>query len=353
MGEPLSVRRGEPELAAGFRKDPGDEAFLGQLNAALAELEDEALLDLPEELPTLHVIGAPRSGTTLLYQVLASGLDVGYVNNLMAVFWRAPVTGLRLAKKLGVDRLESSFASDFGRTRGIEEPHEFGYFWNHHLDYPDLAERGPAHGSTIDWGRLAAVIRNMAHRGGRPMSFKPMLLVWHLEAMVEAMPRTCYVWIRRERRTTALSLLKMRRTLFGSDEKWASLRPSEPLDDAAPLAAEPPWRQVAAQVVLLERTIADAAARLGPDRVLELTYDDLCADPLGVLDATRALMGAHGHAPDVTAPGLAPFAPQRNEELEAEFGDRIDAALAHYEDLYRAPATGSAPAPRGPVQELL
>jgi hypothetical protein len=328
--KPIVARPNEPELAAGFRKDPDGEAFLGDLNAALAAFEDERYAALEETLPTLHVIGAPRSGTTLLHQVVSSGLDVGSVTNLVAAFWRAPVTGLRLARSLGAHRVDSAFDSTFGRTRGIVEPHEFGYFWNHHLRYPDLAERAPEHADTIDWERLALIIRNMAAAAGAPFVFKPMLLTWHLERMVEVMPRTCYVWIRRDRRATATSLLGMRRSVFGADDVWASLQPREALDD------EPPWRQVAAQVVLLERTIAAAVRRLGPDRVLESTYEELCGDPVGVLEKVRTLMGRHGCAPDLVTPSLAPFSPDPSDALEREFGDRIEAAIAHFEDLYGA-----------------
>ncbi|HXH95706.1 MAG TPA: sulfotransferase, partial [Gaiellaceae bacterium] len=232
-----------------FAKDPDEERFLERLNEILAPGAEADLLDLDEAFPTLHVVGAPRSGTTLLYQVVASGLEVGYVNNLVAAFWRAPVYGIRLSRKLGLDELGSSFASGFGRTRGVQEPHEFGYFWNGHLRYPDMSERPSEHEETIDWLNLRRVLLNMAHASGRPMAFKPMLLVWHLERMAELMPRTCYVWIRREQRQTALSLLAMRQALFGTLDEWASLRPGGP----GWLADEPPWRQVAAQVVALER----------------------------------------------------------------------------------------------------
>lgn len=318
-------RRADPELAGAFRKDAAEEDFLERMNRVLAADEAAGAVDLPERLPTLHVIGAPRSGTTLLYQVIAAGLDVGYVNNLVAAFWLAPVTGVRLARKLGVGAgAGSSFASSFGRTSGIGEPHEFGYFWNHHLRYPDLAERAAGHGATIDWGGLRRAIVGMAEAAGRPMAFKPMLLTWHLEEMVRHMPRTCYVWIRREPRDTALSLLRMRRSMLGTYEGWTSLRPRGVGDDL------PPWEQVAAQVTLLERTIERAAARLGPERVLPVRYERLCADPAGVLGEVRDLMGRQGPAPDLRPGAVTPFAEQRNAALDAEFGARVDAALARY-----------------------
>lgn len=320
-------RRHDPELAEGYRKDPAEEDFLERVNGVLGAAEEGGYRDLPERLPTLHVVGAPRSGTTLLYQVIARGLDVGYVNNLIASFWLAPVTGVRLSRKLGLAATpSSSFASSFGRTEGVAEPHEYGYFWNHHLGYPDLAERDAGHGATIDWARLRRVLVNMAEAEGRPVAFKPMLLVWHLEEMLRWMPRTCYVWIRREPRDTALSILRMRRSLLGDESGWASLRPRGIPDDA------PPWEQVAAQVVLLERVLEGVAARLGPRHVLPVRYERLCADPGGVLEEIRDMMGAKGRAPARRPGEIPPFEERRNATLDAEFGARIDAALARYSE---------------------
>lgn len=322
------TRRTDPELAPEYAKDPAQEGFLEHLNEVLAGVADAELEDIGEPYPTLHVIGVPRSGTTLLYQVLASALDVGYVNNLIAAFWRAPVFGVRLAKTLGVDRLDSDFSSAYGRTAGVSEPHEFGYFWNDHLRYPDLAEREPEHADSIDWERLRRTIANMAAATGAPMTFKPMILVWHLERLADAMPASRFVWITRPPRETALSLLGMRRSLRGSIDQWASLRPRGRFDGAAP-----EW-QVAAQVLLLEEAISSAAIELGPERVLKLSYDRLCEQPHEVIDETEALLAEAGFSPNrrnVEIPDT--FERGGSSALEAEHGAKVDRALAELGEL--------------------
>jgi hypothetical protein len=318
--------RNDPASATAFAKDPADEELLATLNAALAPVEEAAYLDLPETYPTLHVVGVPRSGTTLLYQVLVAGLELGYVNNLVAAFWRAPVLGLRLSRKLGLDRYRPTFESAFGRTPGVGDPHEFGYFWNYHLRYPGLYALPPEHEETIDWARLRTVLVNMAHATRAPLVFKPMLLVWHLERMAREMPRTCFVWIRRDLRSAALSLLEMRRSLFGTLETWASLRPHGPRW----LAGAPPWKQVAGQVVELERTLAAAATALGSERVLELSYEELCADPAGTCERVAALLGRYGGEPARLELPVRRFEPRRESVLEAEHGPRVDAALEEF-----------------------
>src|SRR5437763_540962 len=109
----------------------------------------------------------------------------------------------------------------------------------------------------------------------------------------------------------------MRLGVRGSYDAWASLRPLADLD------GEPPWRQVAAQVVLIERTIDESARRLGPDHVLPVRYERMCAEPVAVLEEIRELQGGRGHAPALRRRDLAPFREQRNEALEAEFGTRV------------------------------
>ena len=316
-------RRIDPELAGPFAKHPEREDFLERLNAWLVLHADAEHLRLEETVPTLHVIGAPRSGTTLLHQALISRLELGYVDNLVAAFWRAPTYGVQLSRSLRIGEQQSSFESSFGRTSSVGEPHEFGYFWNDHLRYSDLAEQDADHEATIDWEYLRRIILNMAHASGQPFVFKPMLLVWHLEAMLATMPLTCYAWIRREPRQVALSLLKMREALFGSIERWASLKPRE----AILLGGDDPVRQVAAQAVVLERTIHAAATRLGSDHLVEIEHAELCTDPESVAARVQTLLAGKGA--DVAQRGttLQPFKPQRNDDLEGEYGERVDDAI--------------------------
>lgn len=330
---PPYQRRNDPQLSAAFAKDPAEEDFLEQLNLRLSPHEEADQRELAEELPTLHVVGAPRSGTTLMYQVIVSELKLGYVNNLIASFWLAPTHGIRLARKLGLHELGlSSFESDFGRTGGPLEPHEFGYFWNHHLRYPDMSERPAGHEETIDWAGLRRVLVNMSAAYGRPMAFKPMLLTWHLPAIAERMPLTRFVWIRREPREVALSLLRMRKSLLGTHEGWTSLRPAGIRDDA------PPWDQVAAQAVLIEAAIDEARRRIGGDRFLVVDYPRLCAEPGAVVDDVASLLSGAGYEAAPRERELPPFSPGGNPSVEAEFGERVDDALARL---------GSAPAREG------
>ena len=217
------MTRNESGLAEEFKKDAEDEKFLERLNSILAPYQEEDYKDLPETYPTLQIIGAPRSGTTLLSQLISAHLDVGYINNLIAAFWRAPVYGIRLSRKLLMKQPVTSYDSLCGRTSGIEEPHEFGYFWFSMLGYEEMLQGSVSDGQ-IDWNRLATILKNMSEAYGKPVVFKNFLISWHMEKMLEFLPKTCFVHISRDPVNNALSMLDLRMHHWRTYEKWASMK---------------------------------------------------------------------------------------------------------------------------------
>lgn len=109
---------------------------LRDINHALMQIEHEnrPLNWMEVRDPIFFVVGPPRSGTTVLTQVLAYALKAAYITNINARFWLAPVTGALLSIEiLGGDPAGNLgyqfFESRRGRTFGGGGIHEFGYFW--------------------------------------------------------------------------------------------------------------------------------------------------------------------------------------------------------------------------------
>ena len=320
---------GAQPLAAGFRKDEAEESFLSELNLRLAAAHDLELIDQPERFPTLHVVGPPRSGTTLLMQLLAAHLDVGYINNLIAAFWRAPLYGIRLSRKLCPQAPESRFVSRYGRTEEITEPHEFGYFWKELLGCSDLSEPIEGQLETIDWERVRMLLTAMTHEFGLPVVFKSFLVGWHAERICHELSRTCVVQIRRDPADTARSLYGMRKNYGGSIDTWTSLKPRE----YAWLKDEPVWDQLVGQVHFLERRFDREVAGVDPARVLRVEYSRLCADPRGVLEEVRELLsGQMQDGVEVNSRGTPPreFRLSRGGEISGEQSALLSAALKRF-----------------------
>lgn len=284
------MKRSEPKLARAFQKDPQDEDFLARFNGALVPFEQGNYQDLSEDYPCVYIVGTPRSGTTLASQLLSFHLDVGYISNLVAAFWQAPVTGLRLAKKLLPTNAETSYASTFGRTQGLHEPHEFGYFWSQMLGYSDMQQREPAFEDSIDWDNMRRVLINMTHAVAKPLVFKPFLLGYHITRTVQVLPKSIFVRITRDPLDNALSILKMRRKYAHSLNEWVSLKPKE----YAQLKDTSPFEQIAGQVYFLNKMLDAQLQSLDEANYLNVPYERLCDDPRAVIADVQTRLAMHG-----------------------------------------------------------
>jgi hypothetical protein len=279
-----------------YRKHGRDEDFLEELNEALAPFELERYADLEETTPTVHVLGLPRSGTTLANQLIAAHTTIAYVDHIAAAFPRAPVTGMQLSMKLrrGLDA-GSSFESDYGRTGSLTEPHEFTYFFSDLFGLPTgvdgLAQPGPDH--LVDWPRVRRILTNLCAAAGGPVVFKTFHVVWQLAALCEALPRTVVVCIDRDELEVGLSLLRMRETLYGSRETWASIKPR----DWERLSASTDWAgQIAGQITGTTAALDRGLEAVRPGGLVRIGYAEMCADPGAFLDRVLDAVRAHGGA---------------------------------------------------------
>lgn len=326
----MSTERVDPAVADEFRKDPADERFLESLNDRLSAHE-RADYDpgIAERWPTIHVIGPPRSGTTLATQLIAAHLDVGCVNNLVAAFWDAPVHGIRLSKKLLPIPAPSTYASRYGRTQTIGEPHEFGYFWASMLGYREMAEPSPDQVAAVDWARVRTTLMHMNAAWGRPTLFKSFMAAMYLPGLLRALPRTVLVRMRRDPVDNALSILRMRHQYAATPDEWVSLRPRE----YAWLKDESIPRQAAGQVTFVHAAIDRGLAALDEPHphVLDVDYATMCADPGRFLDALQTTLAAAGA--DVARLHAAPepfTVHRRGPSPAAEVLAEIEAALAEF-----------------------
>ena len=273
-----------------YAKDPGAEDFLESLNEYLRPRELELYRDHEIEHAFVFVVGLPRSGTTLLTQVLAYCLDAGYVNNFAARFWLAPVHGIRLARLIAGDAEPVSFESDYARTRSLLDIHEFGYFWRHWLkkeSFDDVVHAREREGE-LDWAGLRLTLANVQHELGKPVVAKNMLGAYHMPKLREVLGRVVYVYVERDLLDVCISILDARRKYYDDPRQWWSYVPVEyPL-----LKDRDEWEQVAGQVHYLRRYLERELDEVGEDAVVRVTYEQLVREPASVLEAVAARAGA-------------------------------------------------------------
>lgn len=312
----MTRKRKDHLLASAYAKDPRDEAFLEEMNQALVSQEEASYLELPEEHPILHIVGAPRSGTTLLTQLVTSQFRIGSVTNLAAAFYRAPVSGIRLSRKLLGWGQPSSLNSEYGRTSLLSDPHEFGYFWSDILGYTEMVEPSSPRSDQIDWERFRKVMVNMASAAGGSVVFKSFMLGFYATEVHRVMPLTCFALVHRDPVDNALSILKMRREYSGDENSWTGVKPLQFSEyvDASPV------KQAVAQAWLVEMSYRRALERLPDDRTCIISYESLCVDPQTGLERVSSLMsgaGARMVRTDNALPALEISHPQESDERRA------------------------------------
>ncbi len=271
----LNLRRRREHL-----KSPADENFLLDLNLYLREREIQLYGDYPESYPILFVLGVPRSGTTLLAQLIAHSFDIGYINNFIARFWLAPVTGIRLSKILFTEK-HTDYQSRYATTGHITDLHAFGYFWRHWFRAETLTDfaRAQERAAEIDWPGLRRTLLNIQHEFDRPLVFKNLFGGYYIERLLRLLGKAVFVYIERDPVDSAISILKARREYYDDPNLWWSTVPPE----YEWLKDRPYMEQIAGQVYYLRRLYRQQISAVGQERVISLTYRELCASPAGIL----------------------------------------------------------------------
>lgn len=214
---------------------------------------------------SIFIVGAPRSGTTFLYQLLSFQYDIGYIDNLIARFHWDPVLGVCLRREIGYKK-EFTGKSIFGRTTGISEPHEFGRYWRDQLGYDDMRQK-PNH-NQIELDKLAASLNQISMFFGKPVLYKPFHLVFHLHEMVEKMQNSKWIFVERDELQNALSLISLR-------EARGDIHTPQSLYPTSANLYQDPYENIIAQIRHINNLITVGLSSLPDSRYLKITLDAL------------------------------------------------------------------------------
>ncbi|MDX1636841.1 MAG: sulfotransferase [Balneolaceae bacterium] len=311
--EELNRKRSEA-----YRKSADQENFLYRFNESLVEFERQQYRQIEPEYPFLFVIGLPRSGTTLLSQLIAHCLDVGFINNLAARFWRAPVTGIRFARSVLDEEPFKAFQSHYGATEERADIHEFGYFWRHWLkkDSFENIKNAREIEPKIDWQGLRLALANMQRQFGRPMVFKNIFGSYHMSQLDNLLKQTLWIYIERDPLDTAISILRARQKYYDDPSTWWSYVPPE----YEKIIDKDYRHQIAGQIHYLKQFFHRELDNLDPaGRGLTVHYQDLAQSPNRVLNTIRKrVQSLYGHDIRVSQPAPEQFEYRRYENSKQE-----------------------------------
>ncbi len=280
----------------------------------------------PQGYPIAHspifIIGAPRSGSTLLYQVLVNRFKFGYLANLHDKYFGFPYFVEMLAGKLRPKDFHATYKSMHGRTDELWGPSESGSFWYRWFrrkpQYVPLGEVDPK-----KMEQLKRVMAGLISAFHSPILFKNMPCALRLQPLASAFPNAVFLVIRRDLLMTAQSILETRQRIHSDVRIWWSMEPPD-IDEIKTLEPE---QQVVRQICSIYNLIDRDAVQIGRDRFLFITYEDFCADVHGVTNRVQEFLKKHEIEVEIRGEVPPSFKISRNVRLDQPITDRLIRAI--------------------------
>ncbi len=272
-----------------YRRNEALEELLAEINGLLAQPESRILKSYSKpQKPLVLVVGAPRSGTTLLLQWLAYSGYFGYVSNFVARFYQAPYVGARIQQMMSdrrftfrnemltlPDNSEDMFRSELGKTDGLLAPNEFWYFWRRFFRFDKADQLNEEALHQVDWHTFRSELAALEAVWQRPLALKGLIINNHIPLVAERLENTFFIHIERHPFYNMQSLLRARQSYYGEYARWYSFKPPQ----YPQIKDLPVRRQVAGQIHYINRTIREALSAIDERRYLQIDYASFCRRP--------------------------------------------------------------------------
>lgn len=235
------------------------------------------------ELPLILIVGPPRSGTTLMYQVLAHNWDVSYFTNRNAMFPRSPVMAAKLFERSFTPpkskKQAGNYKSLYGNTAGLSGPNDGFHVWNQFFgeDRYEIPAQLPQELQTKMQQFFAAWLAVTQ----KPLLNKNNRNTVCFATLAQALPNARFVVVERHPWFVAQSLIKARKWVQGSKKLGWGLGAESVRQGSDHLGyVDAVCRQVADHQKQLRAQMQD----IQPERFLHTTYEAFCARPAEFLE---------------------------------------------------------------------
>lgn len=289
--------------------------FIESINEVVSSGEKNLGMGVGDNPPTFLVVGAPRSGTTVLMQWL-NEVGVSVPSNLSARFSGNPYfagllqrlltdSELNYRDELRIPEESDQFLSDYGKTRGLLSPHEFSFFFRRYfpvtvgecLSEEELSKSDPE-GFVNGLGLFGTALAS-------PVAVKALLIQYHLDLM-NSFPNVFILHVHRDPIENVCSLYRYRKIVAGDLNEWVSVRPPQ----YEKLKRMSPIEQVAGQVHFTNQEILNQLRHFPSDRTLSLSHEHFCNSPESLFNVISDFCLSHGYE-------LAPYSGKEKFSIHA------------------------------------
>ncbi|MFW6275119.1 MAG: sulfotransferase [bacterium] len=283
------------------------EAILKTLNSQFSQIENDLAPNYAKlQFPPVFIVGIARSGSTLVYQYLASTGLFSYPSNIISRFYQAPYIGA-LLHKMFIDLDDKNeffsknigYSSQLGKTEGAASPHEFWYFWRRFFNFDKIQKLGNDELKHVDLNGFIKGLSSIEAVFDKPLLMKGMILNWNLDYLYQNLPDSIFIFVHRDPVMHMHSLYKARKSFFGTVDKWYSFLPPEYPE----LKKQSVYEQLAGQVILGNQSIKKQMDGFDQKRYIDITYEDFCKNPPGLVKQITERM-AHLSRSNMKQPNL-------------------------------------------------
>jgi len=237
----------------------------------------------------IFIIGAPRTGSTILYQIITNQLNVLYFNNLICRIYHNTFLGFWMSKLIFKGSAHNCFKSIYGNTSkcGMIAPSECGQFWykwlptdKHYIDNADISEE------MID--QIRDEITGLINYFDRPIVFKNLNAGQRLKLIKMCFPDAKLIFIKRNPLHTAQSILKAKRKLGIPEGTFWGIMPKN-VSELKKLGA---YEQIVKQIYYIEKQIVQDIQQFDSSNILIMKYTDLNYPYHEMIDSCRIFIKA-------------------------------------------------------------
>ncbi len=292
----------EGERNKSFQRNEMLEILLAEVNNELWEVEQQLLRPKQPEFPLIFIMGALRSGSTLMTQWLANLGLFAYPTNMLSRFYKAPIMGAKLQLLLTDERYNYrdelnefssvvDFTSDNGKTKGVLAPNEFWYFWRRFLPFAELDYMPTEQLLKVsDTKTLVAEFSGMMNVFQKPMALKAMILNYNIDYLDRLFENAIFIHTKRDPITNIESALNARERQLGSIEKWYSFK----IPEYHELKKLKPYEQVAGQIHYINKAVEAGLTRVEEHKKITVQYEYFCENPKETYHELCRKLGLNG-----------------------------------------------------------
>lgn len=270
-----------------FQKNTRLENLLKEININLNMSENVLLKQDIKEYPVIFVMGAMRSGSTLMMQWLVSTNMFAYPSNMLSRFYGAPIIGSKIQKMLTDPEYnfrneitdfnkDISFESNNGKTVGALSPNEFWFFWRRFLP-DDLREySNDKLMECVDIQTMRRELWGVAQIFDKPIALKGMICNYHIPFLNKAFPKALFICLKRNLEQHTKSVLEARKRQFGNYNEWYSFLIPE---YEKLLHISDPRLQVEKQIIYINKAIEKGLDEVPTYKKIQIEYETFCESP--------------------------------------------------------------------------